>query len=120
MHGMLEIPEGFKVPVKNEGEMFTVPVEFTIMNGMLLPIAVDGIDLPAPQEEGEMEGEEGMGPDGSMRHEAPEGEVCSECGESEENCGCDSEGMGKGKMGGGGEGGGFMIAIEKAMGKGKR
>jgi hypothetical protein len=118
MHGLLAIPEGFKVPVKNEGEMFTVPVEFTIMHGMLLPIAVDGIDLPAPQEEGEMEGEEGMGADGSMRHEAPEGEVCSECGESEENCGCGSGGMGKGKMGGG-EGGGFMMAIEKAMGKGK-
>jgi len=104
MHGMINIPEGFKVPVKNEGEMFTVPVEFTVMHGMLLPIAIDGIDLPAPEEEGEMEGEEGMGPDGSMRHEVPEGEV----------------GGGEGGGGGGGGGGGFMVAIEKAMGKGKR
>jgi hypothetical protein len=95
MHGMLEIPEGFKVPVKNEGEMFTVPVEFTVMNGMLMPVAIDGIDLPAPQEEGDME---------------------------------EGEGEGGGEGGGGGEdedmggegGGGFMIAIEKAMGKGKR
>lgn len=120
MHGMINIPEGFKVPVKNEGEMFTVPVEFTVMHGMLLPIAIDGIDLPAPQEEGEMEGEENAAPDGSMRHEAPEGEVCPECGQAEGECECDSEGMGKGKMGGGEGGGGFMIAIEKAMGKGKR
>jgi hypothetical protein len=88
MEGMIAIPEGFKVPVKNEGEMFTVPVEFAVMNGMLMPVAIDGIDLPAPQEEGDM-GEDEM------------------------------EGEG-GDMGGdmGGEGG-FMVAIEKAMGKGK-
>ena len=109
MQGLLDIPEGFKVPVKNEGEMFIVPVEFTIMNGMLLPIAVDGIDLPAP--EGEMEEEEGAGPDESMQHESSEGEMCPECGKPE--CECDSEGMGKGQ-------GGFMGAIEAAMGKGKR
>ena len=59
MKGMLDIPEGFNVPVENEGEMFIVPVEFTIMSGKLLPIAIDGIDLPAPEEEGEAEeGEE--------------------------------------------------------------
>ena len=102
MKGMLDIPEGFNVPVENEGEMFIVPVEFTIMGGKLLPIAIDGIDLPAPEEEAEeMEGGEG------------EAEKCPECGEAE--CKCDSEGMGKG-----GGGGGFMMAIEKAMGKGQR
>ena len=89
MEGMIAIPEGFKVPVKNEGEMFTVPVEFAVMNGMLLPVAIDGIDLPAPQEEGDME-------EGEMEGEDMGGEG--------------------GDMGGEG---GFMVAIEKAMGKGK-
>ena len=102
---MLDIPEGFNVPVANEGEMFIVPVEFTIMGGKLLPIAIDGIDLPAPEEE--MEGEEMEGEE----MEGEEGEKCPECGEAE--CKCDSEGMGKGS-------GGFMMAIEKAMGKGQR
>ena len=111
MKGMIDIPEGFNVPVKNEGEMLTVPVEFTIMNGKLLPIAVDGIDLPAPQEEGEeMEGEEMEGEE--MEGEESEGETCPECGKPEGECECDSEGMGKG--------GGFMVAIESAMGRGKR
>ena len=106
MKGMLDIPEGFNVPVENEGEMFIVPVEFTIMGGKLLPIAIDGIDLPAPEEEGEeMEG-------GEAEEGEAEGEKCPECGEAE--CKCDSEGMGKGG------GGGFMMAIEKAMGKGQR
>jgi hypothetical protein len=112
MKGMLDIPEGFNVPVANEGEMFIVPVEFTVMGGKLLPIAIDGIDLPAPEEEGEgeeMEGEEMEGEGEEM--EAEEGEKCPECGEAE--CKCDSEGMGKGS-------GGFMMAIEKAMGKGQR
>jgi len=70
MQGMINIPEGFKVPVKNEGEMFTVPVEFTIMDGMLMPIAIDGIDLPAPQEEGEME--EGEMEEGEMEEGGPQ------------------------------------------------
>lgn len=114
MKGMLDIPEGFNVPVENEGEMFIVPVEFTIMGGKLLPIAIDGIDLPAPEEEGEaeeaeeMEGGEAEGEEGGEA----EGGKCPECGEAE--CKCDSEGMGKGG------GGGFMMAIEKAMGKGQR
>jgi hypothetical protein len=100
MKGMIDIPEGFNVPVENEGEMFTVPVEFTIMGGKLMPIAIDGIDLPAPQEEGEeMEGEE-------MEGEEMEGEEM----EGEEMEG-DPEGMG---------GGGFMGAIEEAMRKDKR
>ena len=72
---MLAIPEGLKVP-ENEGEMFTVPVEFAVMHGMLLPVAIDGIDLPAPEEE------------------MPEEEMP--------------------------EGGGFMDAVEKEMGGGKR
>lgn len=111
MKGMLDIPEGFNVPVENEGEMFIVPVEFTIMGGKLLPIAIDGIDLPAPEEEGEAEeGEEMEG--GEAEEGEAEGEKCPECGEAE--CKCDSEGMGKGG------GGGFMMAIEKAMGKGQR
>lgn len=105
MKGMLDIPEGFNVPVENEGEMFIVPVEFTIMSGKLLPVAIDGIDLPAPEEEGEAEEMEGG-------EAEDEGEKCPECGEAE--CKCDSEGMGKGG------GGGFMVAIEKAMGKGQR
>ena len=110
MKGMLDIPEGFNVPVENEGEMFIVPVEFTIMGGKLLPIAIDGIDLPAPEEEGEAEAEEGE--EMEAEGEEAEGEKCPECGEAE--CKCDSEGMGKGG------GGGFMMAIEKAMGKGQR
>jgi hypothetical protein len=108
MKGMLDIPEGFNVPVENEGEMFIVPVEFTIMSGKLLPIAIDGIDLPAPEEEGEAEEAEEM----EGGEDEDEGEKCPECGEAE--CKCDSEGMGKGG------GGGFMMAIEKAMGKGQR
>lgn len=110
MKGMLDIPEGFNVPVENEGEMFIVPVEFTIMSGKLLPIAIDGIDLPAPEEEGEAE--EGEEMEGAEAEAEDEGEKCPECGEAE--CKCDSEGMGKGG------GGGFMMAIEKAMGKGQR
>jgi hypothetical protein len=110
MKGMLDIPEGFNVPVENEGEMFIVPVEFTIMGGKLLPVAIDGIDLPAPEEEGE--DEEGEAEEGASEEMEAEGEKCPECGEAE--CKCDSEGMGKGG------GGGFMVAIEKAMGKGQR
>jgi hypothetical protein len=117
MKGMLDIPEGFNVPVENEGEMFIVPVEFTIMGGKLLPIAIDGIDLPASEEEmegEEMEGEEMEGEEmegEEMEAEGEEEEKCPECGEAE--CKCGSEGMGKGV-------GGFMVAIEKALGKGQR
>ena len=85
MKGMIDIPEGLTVP-ENEGEMFTVPVEFAVMHGMLLPVAIDGIDLPAPEEE-------------MPEQEAPEEEM------SEEEMP---------------EGGGFMAAIEKEMGGGKR
>lgn len=85
MKGLLAIPEGLKVP-ENEGEMFTVPVEFAVMDGMLLPVAIDGIDLPAPEEE------------------APEEEMSEEEMPEEEMP----------------EGGGFMAAIEKEMGGGKR
>lgn len=112
MQGMLDIPEGFQVPVKNEGEMFTVPVEFTIMGGKLVPVAIDGIDLPAPEEEGSEEEGEEM----EEEYSDSEGKMCPECEQSEGECECDSEGMGKGA----GKGqGGFMVAVEAAMGKGK-
>lgn len=83
MPAYLPIPKGLKVP---EGETFDLMTTYTLDDGQLYPVAVDGIPFPdaeAPESE-----------------EAPEEEMATE------------EEMP--------EGGGFMVAIEKAMGKGKR
>jgi hypothetical protein len=65
------------------------------------------------EEEGEYEEE---GAEGEAEGEMEgEGEMCSECGGDKEKCRCGK--MGKG---GGGEGGGFMVAIERALAQPKR
>jgi hypothetical protein len=124
MKGHIPIPEGLKLPKDAEEKPFTAEVEFLVMDGMLMPVSVAGRPLPASEpemeeeyegeeggemEEGEMEGEEG----GEM-----EGESCPECGGDKAKCGCGK--MGKGGPKGEAEGGGFMIAIERALAQPKR
>ena len=113
----IPIPEGLKLPENAESEPFTAEVEFLAMDGMLMPVSIAGV--PIAQEEPEMEeegeyGEEGAEGEAEMEDEG-EGEMCSECGGDKEKCRCGK--MGKG---GGGEGGGFMVAIERALAQPKR
>jgi hypothetical protein len=116
MKSHIPIPEGLKLPANAESKPFTAEVEFLVMDGMLMPVSVAGKPLPQEQpemeEEGEYEEEGGeMEAEGEM-----EGESCPECGGDKEKCRC-------GKMGkGGGEdsGGGFMVAIERALAQPKR
>jgi hypothetical protein len=74
-----------------EGETFDLVTTYTVDGGQLYPLAVEGILFPQT--------EEGEEPEGEME----EGEM--EEGEMKE---------------GGPQAGGFMVAIEEAMGKGKR
>lgn len=114
----IPIPEGLKLPKNAESEPFTAEVEFLVMDGMLMPVSVAG--MPIASEEPEMEEEEYEEEGGEMEEEGGEeeeegGEMCSECGGDKEKCRCGK--MGKG---GGEEGGGFMIAIERALAQPKR
>ena len=124
MKGHIPIPEGLKLPANAESEPFIAEVEFLAMDGMLMPVSVAGV--PIAQEESEMEEEgeyEEEGAEGEAEMEVEgedeaemEGESCPECGGDKEKCRC-------GKMGkGGGEdsGGGFMVAIERALAQPKR
>ena len=110
----IPIPEGLKLPANAESKPFTAEVEFLVMDGMLMPVSVAG--KPLPQEEPEMEEEDEYEEGGEMEGEMEgEGEGCPECGGDKEKCRCGK--MGKG---GGGEGGGFMVAIERALAQPKR
>jgi hypothetical protein len=114
MKSHIPIPEGLKLPANAESKPFTAEVEFLVMDGMLMPVSVAGKPLPQEQPEMEEEGEyEEEG--GEMEAEGEgemEGEGCPECGGDKEKCRC-------GKMGKGG-GGGFMVAIERALAQPKR
>ena len=105
MKGHIPIPEGLKLPKNADKEPFTAEVEFLVMDGMLMPVSVAGRPLPAS--EPEMEEEE--------YEEGAEGEAEGEGGEEYE----EEEGGGEAE-GGAPEGGGFMIAIERALAKPKR
>lgn len=114
----IPIPEGLKLPADAETKPFTAEVEFLVMDGMLMPVAVAG--KPIASEEPEMEEEEYEEEGGEMEEDSGEmegesGEMCSECGGDEKKCRC-----GKTGKGGGEEGGGFMVAIERALAQPKR
>jgi len=122
MNISIPIPDGLKLPQNAESEPFTAEVEFLAMDGMLMPVSVAG--MPIASEEPEMEeeeyeegGEMEEGAEGEAEMEEGEegGEGCEKCGGDKEKCSC-------GKMGKGGEpeGGGFMIAIERALAQPKR
>jgi hypothetical protein len=123
MNTHIPIPEGLKLPPNAESEPFTAEVEFLVMDGMLMPVSVAGRPLPASEpemeeEEGEYEeGAEGEAEmeEGGEYEEEEGGESCPECGGDKAKCGCGK--MGKG---GGEEGGGFMVAIERALAQPKR
>ena len=117
MKSAIPIPDGLKLPQNAESEPFTAEVEFIAMDGMLMPVSVAGI--PIASEEPEMEEEEyeeeGEMEEGEMEEGEEGEEVCPKCGGDKAKCGCGK--MGKG---GGEEGGGFMIAIERALAQPKR
>jgi hypothetical protein len=123
MKSHIPIPEGLKLPQNADKEPFTAEVEFLVMDGMLMPVSVAG--RPLPESEPEMEEEEGEYEEGAEggaemeeggEYEEEEGgESCPECGGDKKRCGCGK--MGKG---GGEEGGGFMVAIERALAGPKR
>ena len=117
MKSHIPIPKGLKLPANAESKPFTAEVEFLVMDGMLMPVSVAGKPLPQEEPEMEEEGEyEEEGAEGEAEGEMEgEGEMCSECGGDKAKCGCGK--MGKG---GGEEGGGFMIAIERALAQPKR
>jgi hypothetical protein len=119
MKSHIPIPEGLKLPANAESKPFTAEVEFLVMDGMLMPVSVAGKPLPQEQPEMEEEGEYEEGAEGAEGEAEMEGEMegegCPECGGDKEKCRCGK--MGKG---GGGEGGGFMVAIERALAQPKR
>jgi hypothetical protein len=122
MQNHIPIPEGLKLPPNAESEPFTAEVEFLVMDGMLMPVSVAGRPLPASEpemEEEEYEGEEGEMEEGGEEYEEEEGgEMCEQCGGDKAKCGCGK--MGGSEDAGAPEGGGFMIAIERALAKPKR
>ena len=115
----IPIPDGLKLPKDAETKPFTAEVEFLVMDGMLMPVSVAG--MPIASEEPEMEEEEyEEGAEGEAEMEEG-GEMCEKCGGDKAKCNCGK--MGKmGKMGkeSAPEGGGFMIAIERALAQPKR
>jgi len=118
----IPIPDGLKLPKDAETKPFTAEVEFLAMDGMLMPVSVAGMPIaseePEMEEEGYEEGaemEEGAeGAEGEAEMEEG-GEMCEKCGGDKAKCGC-------GKMGkeAAPEGGGFMVAIERALAQPKR
>ena len=120
MKNHIPIPDGLKLPKDAETKPFTAEVEFLAMDGMLMPVSVAGMPIaseePEMEEEEYEEGEMEEGAEGGEMEEGEEGgEMCEQCGGDKAKCGC-------GKMGGRGapEGGGFMIAIERALAQPKR
>jgi|LakMenEpi03Aug12_release.lakeMendotaPanAssembly.Ray.scaffolds.fasta_scaffold738527_2 hypothetical protein len=118
----IPIPDGLKLPKDAETKPFTAEVEFLAMDGMLMPVSVAGMPLaseePEMEEEEYEEGaemEEGAEGEAEMEEGEEGGEMCEKCGGDKAKCGC-------GKMRGGAEpeGGGFMIAIERALAQPKR
>jgi hypothetical protein len=117
----IPIPDGLKLPKDAETKPFTAEVEFLAMDGMLMPVSVAG--MPIASEEPEMEEEEYE--EGAEMEEGAEGaemeegdEMCEKCGGDKAKCGCGKMGkMGKESAP---EGGGFMIAIERALAQPKR
>lgn len=66
MPAFLPIPEGLEIP---EGETFDLVTTYTVEDGQLYPLAVDGIQFPdseAPEEE------EQMAPEGAESQAGPE------------------------------------------------
>jgi len=123
MKGHIPIPEGLKLPKNADKEPFTAEVEFLVMDGMLMPVSVAGRPLPESEpemeeEEYEEESEMGEGESEGAAEGEEGGEMCGECGGDKAKCGCGK--MGKGGPKGEAEGGGFMIAIERALAKPKR
>jgi hypothetical protein len=124
MQNHIPIPEGLKLPPNAESEPFTAEVEFLVMDGMLMPVSVAGRPLPESEpemeeEEYEEEGEEMEEGGGAEGEEEEGGEMCEQCGGDKAKCGCGKGGM-KGEDAGAPEGGGFMIAIERALAGPKR
>ena len=94
----IEIPEGLDIP-KGKTQ-FDLVTTYTVQDGYLKPLAIDGVPVPepeAPEEEGTPEEESAESPAMAASEKAagPAGEA----------------------MGGSA---GFMAAIEAALGKGKR
>ena len=120
MKNHIPIPDGLKLPKDAETKPFTAEVEFLAMDGMLMPVSVAGMPIasekPEMEEEEYEEGAEGEADEGGEMEEGEEGgKMCEQCGGDKAKCGC-------GKMGdrGAPEGGGFMIAIERALAQPKR
>lgn len=131
MQNHIPIPEGLKLPANADKEPFTAEVEFLVMDGMLMPVSIAGRPLPASEPEmeeeeyeegaeGEAEGEGGeeYEEEEGAEDEAEGGIMCSKCGGDKAKCGCGK--MGGSEDAGAPEGGGFMIAIERALAKPKR
>lgn len=116
----IPIPDGLKLPKDAETKPFTAEVEFLAMDGMLMPVSVAGMPIASEEpemEEGEYEEEGGEMEEGAEGEAEMEegGEMCEKCGGDKDKCNC-------GKMGkeSAPEGGGFMVAIERALTQPKR
>lgn len=124
MNTSIPIPEGLKLPQNADSEPFTAEVEFLAMDGMLMPVSVAGIPIASeePEMEKEMEKEEyeegGEMEEGEMEEGEEGGEMCEKCGGDKAKCSCGK--MGKMDKESAPEGGGFMIAIERALAQPKR
>jgi len=67
MPAFLPIPEGLEIP---EGETFDLVTTYTVEDGQLYPLAIDGMqfpdaEAPEPEEEEEQMAPEGGGPEES-------------------------------------------------------
>lgn len=102
MKGMIPLPTGLSLPNDAETKPFSLTGMFILRGDKLMALELGGKTVPCGMEEGEEEEEEGEGEghgEGKCCGAYKEGEMCDDCPK---------------------QGGGFLVAIERAMKPTKR
>lgn len=102
MKGMIPLPTGLSLPNDAETKPFSLTGMFILRGDKLMALELGGKTVPCGMEEGEEEEEEGEGEghgEGECCGAYKEGEMCDDCPK---------------------QGGGFLVAIERAMKPTKR
>ena len=100
MKGMIPLPTGLSLPNDAETKPFSLTGMFILRGGKLMALELGGKTVPCGEEEDEEEDEEKEeGGEGECCGAYKEGEMCEDCPK---------------------QGGGFLIAIERALKPSKR
>lgn len=94
MKGTIPLPEGLTLPETANTQPFSLTGKFLLRGGKLLPLELGGVAVPCDKEYGDDDDDdEGKEPDGCCGAYKT-GEMCPDCPR---------------------KGGGFLVAIERAM-----